>query len=122
MARQLTFLFASTHVPVSALGAAAPGAVGPVWLGRRVRHPVAREALRAFCAADALAAAAVADAVLRGRPVAGRLTVGIGGDLARAALSVAALRRGPRPVALAVAAASLTGAALATGLRRRVDA
>ena len=120
-ARQLTLLFASTHVPVSAAGALWPRTLGPAWIGRGARDPVPREALRVFCVVDALSAAAVAQAVLRERAVAGRLVAGIGCDLARAALSLAALRRGRPPLAAPVAMASLTGAGLAAALRRRAD-
>jgi hypothetical protein len=63
----------------------------------------------------------VAEAVLRERAVAGRLVVGISCDLARAALSLAALRRGRPPLAVPVAMASLTGAGLAAALRTRAD-
>ena len=120
-ARRFTLLFASTHVPVSAAGAASPGTLGPVWLGRSVRDAGRREALRVFCIVDALSAAAVAEAVLRERAVARRLAVGIGCDLTRAALSLSALRRGRPPLAAPVAMASLVGAGLAAVLRRRAD-
>jgi hypothetical protein len=117
-ARRIALGFGSSHVPVSLLGALAPALVGPLWLGRGVP----REALRAFCVADALSAAAVAAAVLREEPVAPRLTVGIAFDLSSAALSLGALRAERPPLARPVAAASLIGAAIATALRPRIDA
>jgi hypothetical protein len=117
-ARRIALAFGSSHVPVSLVGALAPALVGRVWLGRGVP----REALRAFCVADTVSAGGVAAAVLREKPVAQWLAVGIAFDLARAALSLGALRAAGPPLARPVAAASLSGAAIATALRPRVDA
>jgi hypothetical protein len=71
---------------------------------------------------DALAAGAVAEAVVRDRAVAPRLTAGIATDVARLAVSVVAAARGRGPLALPIAAASAAGAATASALLHRVDA
>jgi hypothetical protein len=121
-ARAVALAFAVAHVPVAAAGAVAPGALGPLWLGRGVVRGSGRRAVRGFCVLDALAAGAVAEAVVRERAVAPRLAAGIATDVARLAVSVLGAARGRGPLALPIAAASAAGAATASALLPRVDA
>jgi len=122
VSRVIAFGFGATHVLMCAAAAAAPVAYGRPWLGDSAQAPAARAALRGLAVCDALPAVLVVDAIVRRRPLAARLAVGVVSDLARAATALTARPHAPAAGNTAMIAASLTGATIATSLLPHVDA
>jgi hypothetical protein len=119
--RAAALAFGAAHVAGGVAGTLAPGALGRPWLGPGADAPVARAALRAFWACDALPAALTVDAVVRGRPLRARLAAGIASDLARIAAALSAREVAPRRGSAAMVAASAAGALTAAALLPHVD-
>ena len=122
VSRVIALGFGATHVLMCAAAAAAPVAYGRPWLGESAEAPAARAALRGLAVCDALPAVLVVDAVVRRRPLAARLAVGVVSDLARAATALTARPQAPAAGNTAMIAASLAGATIATSLLPHVDA
>jgi hypothetical protein len=122
VSRLIALGFGATHVLMCAAAAAAPVAYGRPWLGDSAEAPAARAALRGLAVCDALPAVLVVDAVVRRRPLAARLAVGVVSDLGRAATALTGRRAAPAGGNTAMIAASLAGATIATSLLPHVDA